>query len=31
VGLPQADISAVKRLLARYYAKMGATPPWAAR
>lgn len=31
VDLPHADISAVKRVLARYYAKMGATPPWAAK
>jgi len=28
VDLPEKDISAVKRHLARYYQKMGSKPPW---
>ena len=28
VGLPPGDVSAVQNVLARYYKKMGATPPW---
>ena len=28
VDLPPGDVSAVQNVLARYYKKMGATPPW---
>ena len=28
VDLPPADVPAVQKVLARYYKKMGATPPW---
>ncbi len=28
VDLPPADVPAVQNVLARYYKKMGATPPW---